>query len=128
MRRFSLNLMLIRELANMYGRLLAVCLLLLAVGLATPTQRVHAVLDDSANLRILTARSKALTINADYFNELIKEVGGFNSKEDLAEELQGKTDCGSVAIGNQYTETSFSNEITIIIVGDITNVGNYCNQ
>ena len=80
------------------------------------------------SLRILTARSKALTINADYFNELIKEVGGFNSKEDLAEELQGKTDCGSVAIGNQYTETSFSNEITIIIVGDITNVGNYCNQ
>ena len=34
----------------------------------------------------------------------------------------------SVTIGNQYTETSFSNEITIIIVGDITNVGNYCNQ
>ena len=128
MRRFSLNLMLIRGLASMYGRLLAACLLLLAVGLATPTQRVHAVLDDSANLRILTARSKALTINADYFNELIKEVGGFNSKEDLAEELQGKTDCGSVTIGNQYTETSFSNEITIIIVGDITNVGNYCTQ
>ena len=33
----------------MYGRLLAACSLLLAVGLAAPTQRVHAVLDDSAN-------------------------------------------------------------------------------
>ena len=112
----------------MYGRLLAACSLLFAVGLAAPTQRVHAVLDDSANLRILSAHSKALTINADYFNDLIREAGGFNSKEDLAEELQGKTDCGSVSIGNQYTESTFANEVTIIIVGDITNVGNVCTS
>lgn len=112
----------------MFRRLLIMSLIVTAFGSGVPAQRVHAVLDDSANLRILSARSKALTINADYFNELIREVGGLNSKEDLAEELQGKTDCGSVAIGNQYTETSFSNEITIIIVGDITNVGNYCTQ
>ena len=112
----------------MCRRLLMMSLIVSALGLLVPAQRAHAVLDDSANLRILSAYSKALMINADYFNELIREVGGLNSKEDLAEELQGKTDCGSVAIGNQYTETSFSNEITIIIVGDITNVGNYCTQ
>ena len=112
----------------MCRRLLIMSLIVPALGLMVPAQRAHAVLDDSANLRILSAHSKALTINADYFNDLIREAGGFNSKEDLAEELQGKTDCGSVAIGNQYTETSFSNEITIIIVGDITNVGNYCTQ
>lgn len=120
--------MLRKGLAIMCRRLLIASLLLSTLGLALPAQRAHAVLDDTANLRILTARSKALTINADYFDDLINEVSGFNSKEDLAEELQGKTDCGSVAIGNQYTETSFSNEITIIIVGDITNVGNYCTQ
>ena len=93
-----------------------------------PLMQAHANLDDSANLRILSAQSKALTINADYFAEILRSVEAPTTKADLAEELQGKTDCGSVAIGNQYTETSFSNEVTIIIVGDITNVGNVCTQ
>ena len=71
--------------------------------------QAHANLDDSANLRILSAQSKALTINADYFAEILRSVGAPTTKADLAEELQGKTDCGSVAIVNHYTETSFSN-------------------
>jgi len=87
----------------------------------------HAQLDDSANLRILSARSQAMTINADFFNNLIAQAGISTSKEDLADELRGKTECGSISIGNQFTESSFANEVTIIIVGDITNVGNSCS-
>ena len=86
------------------------------------------VLDDTANLRILSARSKVLTVNAAYFNDRLKEIGAPATKEDLVKELEGKTDCGSVSIGNQYTESSFANEVTIIIVGDITNVGNVCTS
>ena len=89
--------------------------------------QAHAQLDDSANLRILSARSQAMTINADYFNNLLAQAGFSTSKEDLADELRGKTECGSISIGNQFTETSFANEVTIIIVGDITNVGNSCS-
>ena len=104
------------------------CSLLIGVlGLNTFVSKAD-VLDDTANLRILSARSKVLTVNAAYFNERLKEIGAPTTKEDLVKELEGKTDCGSVSIGNQYTESSFANEVTIIIVGDITNVGNVCTS
>lgn len=100
---------------------------IIVVAAVLSVNQAHAQLDDSANLRILSARSQAMTINADYFNNLVAQAGVSMSKEDLADELRGKTDCGSISIGNQYTETSFANEVTIIIVGDITNVGNSCS-
>jgi|TARA_B110000238_G_C15834123_1_gene314075 hypothetical protein len=102
-------------------------MLAIAVAAVGFVNHAHAQLDDSANLRILSARSQAMTINADYFNNVIAQAGISPSKEDLADELRGKTDCGSISIGNQYTDTSFANEVTIIIVGDITNVGNSCS-
>ena len=55
------------------------------------------VLDDTANLRILSARSKVLTVNAAYFNDRLKEIGAPTTKEELVKELEGKTDCGSVS-------------------------------
>ena len=108
---------------------LQACLVLVVCVLGLNTLVLKAdVLDDTANLRILSARSKVLTVNAAYFNDRLKEIGAPATKEDLVKELEGKTDCGSVSIGNQYTESSFANEVTIIIVGDITNVGNVCTS
>lgn len=77
-------------------------------------------LDDLANLKILKARARLLHQNKAALEEKIDDEAGFGS------DLGGKIECGSIEIGNQAAGTGFSNDISIIITGDIINTDNHC--
>jgi len=82
------------------------------------------VLDDSANVKILSAQSQTLLINHSYFEDMLQGYGLPLSEDDVREEyLQ---DCGSVSIGNNFASNQIGSDITVIIVGDVLNVGNSC--
>jgi hypothetical protein len=42
------------------------------------------------------------------------------------DQYNAKQNCGSIEIANQVESKGVSNDITVIIVGDIFNVGNRC--
>ena len=84
------------------------------------------VLDDSANVKILSAQSSTLLINHSYFEDMLQGYGLPLSEDDVREEyLQ---DCGSVSIGNNFASNQIGSDITVIIVGDVLNVGNTCGR
>ena len=76
------------------------------------------LLSDSANLKILKARSRLLLINKD-------RIEGTTDLNDL-DALRGQVSCGSVDIGNQDITSTLSGDVNIIITGDIINTGNRC--
>jgi len=82
------------------------------------------VLDDSANVKILSAQSKTLLINNQYFDDMLKGYGLPSGPEDIRDEYLNQ--CGSVSIGNNFASNQLGTDITVIIVGDILNVGNSC--
>jgi len=82
------------------------------------------VLDDSANVKILSAQSQTLLINHSYFEDILQGYGLPLREDDVREEyLQN---CGSVSIGNNFASNQIGGDITVIIVGDVLNVGNSC--
>lgn len=83
------------------------------------------LLDDKANLKVLTVRAQMLRINTAYFEDLIKSRGAPSKAEDLDQYI-GRVGCGSVEIGNQKVSSGIGNEVSVVIVGDVLNVGNYC--
>ena len=82
------------------------------------------VLDDSANVKILSAQSKTLLINHEYFKDMLRGYGLPEGPDDIREEYLNQ--CGSVSIGNNFASNQLGTDITVIIVGDILNVGNTC--
>ena len=84
------------------------------------------LLDDKTNLKILNSRSQMLRMNNDYFNDLLRQRGAPTTPEQALELYRGRVGCGSVDIGNQFVDKGLGNEINVIIVGDVINVGNYC--
>ena len=83
------------------------------------------LLDDKTNLKILTTRAMVLQLNKNYFDDLLKRQGAPTTEAD-AEQYIGRVGCGSVEIGNQYVGSSISHDISVVIVGDVVNVGNRC--
>lgn len=84
------------------------------------------VLDDASNVKILSAQSQTLLINHSYFEDMLQGYGLPLSEDDVREEyLQ---DCGSVSIGNNFASNQIGSDITVIIVGDVLNVGNTCGR
>ncbi len=84
------------------------------------------VLDDAANAKLLSAHSKTLLINDHYFEDLLRGYGLPSGADEIQQEYLNSAQCGSVNIGNNYASNQISGEITVIIVGDILNVGNTC--
>lgn len=82
------------------------------------------VLDDSANVKILSAQSQTLLINHEYFEDMLRGFGLPEGPDDIREEYSNQ--CGSVSIGNNFASNQLGTDITVIIVGDILNVGNSC--
>lgn len=85
------------------------------------------LLDDKINLKVLTNRAMLLQLNKNYFDDLLKQQGAPTSPSD-AEQYIGRVGCGSVEIGNQYVDTSIAHDISVVIVGDVINVGNRCGR
>ncbi|NBT29766.1 MAG: hypothetical protein EBT18_09845 [Gammaproteobacteria bacterium] len=83
------------------------------------------VLDDSANVKILSAQSQTLLINHQYFEDMLRGFGLPEGPDDIREEYSSQ--CGSVSIGNNFASNQLGTDITVIIVGDILNVGNTCS-
>ncbi|MBS1190137.1 MAG: hypothetical protein H6R10_1929 [Rhodocyclaceae bacterium] len=101
----------------------------LAAGLcAFPPAASAAALDDNANMRILAARSRIMRLNNDYFMEQLKQKGAPTNEEEALEMYRGRVGCGSVDIGNQVVSSGIGNEISVIILGDVINVGNRCTR
>lgn len=94
------------------------------VGALHPVVKAQ-VLDDSANVKILSAQSKTLLINDQYFEEMLRGFGLPEGPDDIREEYSNQ--CGSVSIGNNFASNQLGTDITVIIVGDILNVGNTCS-
>ena len=65
-------------------------------------------------------------INDQYFEDLLRGYGLPSGADEIQEEYLSSAQCGSVNIGNNYATNQISGEITVIIVGDILNVGNTC--
>ena len=85
------------------------------------------LLQDSANLKILSARTKLMLSNNSYFMDQIKSRGGPVSPADAQSLLQLNSGCGNVQIGNSYGASgSMGADISVVITGDILNVGNRC--
>ena len=84
------------------------------------------VLDDAANAKLLSAHSKTLLINDQYFEDLLRGYGLPSGADEIQQEYLNSAQCGSINIGNNYASNQISGEITVIIVGDILNVGNSC--
>jgi hypothetical protein len=84
------------------------------------------VLDDKANMKILSARSLMLRVNHDYFNDQLRKSGAPTTPEETLDMYRARVGCGSVDIGNQFVDKGIGNEISVIIVGDVINVGNRC--
>lgn len=97
----------------------AVAFGLIAVGVPV----AHAqVLDDRAHMKIMKTRALLATGSTT-------EVYSGNrlpSREELADDIRSRTDCGAVDIANQAADSSFAGEITVVITGDIINTGNNC--
>ncbi|HZX31216.1 MAG TPA: hypothetical protein VFF03_07685 [Rhodocyclaceae bacterium] len=102
---------------------------LVAAGLCASLPAAHAAgLDDGANMKILAARAQMMRLNSDYFNEQIKNAGAPTTKEEALDLYRGRVGCGSVDIGNQVVSSGIGNEISVIILGDVINVGNRCTR
>ena len=102
-----------------YGLMSLICWVLLFGGLlVTDANAQH--LDDMANLKILKAKSRLLHENKKAISKKVGNNAGVGS------DLVGEVDCGSVAIGNQAAPTGLSQDISIIITGDIINTDNRC--
>ena len=84
------------------------------------------ILDDTANAKLLSVHSKTLLVNDQYFEDLLRGYGLPSGADEIQEEYLSSAQCGSVNIGNNYATNQISGEITVIIVGDILNVGNTC--
>ena len=84
------------------------------------------LLDDKTNMKVLSTRSQMLRMNSDYFNEQLRQRGAPTTSEQALELYRGRVGFGSVDIGNQFVDKGLGNEINVIIVGDVINVGNYC--
>ncbi|MDC0572476.1 hypothetical protein PQZ11_06270 [Luminiphilus sp.] len=84
------------------------------------------ILDDTANAKLLSVHSKTLLINDQYFEDLLRGYGLPSGADEIQEEYLTSAQCGSVNIGNNFASNQISGEITVIIVGDILNVGNTC--
>tara|TARA_B110000259_G_scaffold185056_1_gene233346 strand:- start:401 stop:691 length:291 start_codon:yes stop_codon:yes gene_type:complete len=85
------------------------------------------LLQDSANLKILSARTKLMLSNNSYFMDQIKSRGGPVNPSDAQSLLQSNGGCGNVQIGNSYGASgSMGADISVVITGDILNVGNRC--
>ena len=67
---------------------------------------------------------KTLLINNQYFDDMLKGYGLPSGPEDIRDEYLNQ--CGSVSIGNNFASNQLGTDITVIIVGDILNVGNSC--
>lgn len=87
-----------------------------------------APLQDDAMVKILAAKSHALRINKFYFQDILSKRAVPFENGQYSEDLLQSGGCGSVAIGNQFGNSSqtLPSEISIVIVGDILNVGNTC--
>ena len=85
-------------------------------------------LRDDAMVKILAAKSNALRINKFYFQDILSKRGVPFENGQYSEDFLQSGGCGSVAIGNQFGNSSqtLPSEISIVIVGDILNVGNTC--
>ena len=84
------------------------------------------ILDDTANAKLLSVHSKTLLVNDQYFEDLLRGYGLPSGADEIQQEYRNSAQCGSVNIGNNYSSNQISGEITVIIVGDILNVGNSC--
>jgi len=80
------------------------------------------LLNDSANLKILKARTQLLFENKESLEEELDTTAG------LGGNVGGRVNCGSVDIGNQISTSSVGQNISIIITGDIINTDNNCNS
>lgn len=84
-------------------------------------------LDDKANLKILNARAQMLLMNSSYFDDKLKQSGAPTTPEQAMDMYRGRVGCGSVDIGNQFVDSKgIGNQISVVIVGDVINVGNTC--
>ncbi len=99
-------------------------LLISGFSLMSASTSIAQVLDDSANVKILAAQSKTLLINNQYFDDMLQGYGLPSGPEDIRDEYLNQ--CGSVSIGNNFASNQLGTDITVIIVGDILNVGNSC--
>ncbi len=105
----------------------AIRLSLCAVIFVTGGQASAQLLQDSANLKILSARTKLMLSNNSYFMDQIKSRGGPVNPSDAQSLLQSNGGCGNVQIGNSYGASgSMGADISVVITGDILNVGNRC--
>ncbi len=87
-----------------------------ALSAATSAQ----VLDDTANMKILKARSRLMHENrANTVDEINRNTGSLNN-------VGGQVNCGSVDIGNQVTSGGIGQDVSVIITGDIINTNNRC--
>lgn len=102
-------------------RTAAACLLA-AIGCSAQAQ----LLDDKSNMKILSSRSLMLRLNSDYFNDQLRKSGAPTTPDQALDMYRGRVGCGSVDIGNQVVDKGIGNEISVIIVGDVINVGNHC--
>lgn len=84
------------------------------------------ILDDTANAKLLSVHSKTLLINNQYFDDLLRGYGLPSGADEVQQEYLSSAQCGSVNIGNNFASNQIGGEITVIIVGDILNVGNTC--
>ena len=100
---------------------------LAAVLFAQSTPAFAQLLDDRANMKILSMRSRVLLLNRDYFDDILKEKNIPTQGEDTGQYL-GRVGCGSVEIGNQTVNSTMASEISVIIVGDVINFGNRCGR
>lgn len=104
-------------------RLMGLACALLAI---SPVPGQAQLLDDKTNMKVLGSRSQMLRMNSDYFNDQLKQRGAPTTSEQALELYRGRVGCGSVDIGNQFVDKGLGNEINVIIIGDVINVGNYC--
>jgi hypothetical protein len=107
-------------------RLSSTLVAMLAIGVMSSSAVQAQALPDNANMKILAARSFALLMNKDHFNNILKSAGAPLSPEEVMDQYNAKQNCGSIEIANQVESKGVSNDITVIIVGDIFNVGNRC--
>ena len=88
------------------------------------------ILDDAANVKILAAQSKVLRINSYYFEDILNQRSIPFENGQISDDFLDSIGCGSISIGNQFADSSapFSSEISVVIVGDVLNVGNTCGN
>jgi len=84
------------------------------------------ILDDAANVKILSAQARTLLINEQFFDDQLKGYGLPSGSDVVRDEYLNNSQCGSVSIGNNFASNQIGTDITVIIVGDIINAGNSC--